>query len=94
LITLFLGLYLSFLANTLSVSLNTFWHIYCSASLIALGLVLFYAIVIINFFTPFALFYVKNLSMVVVSIQSALASLKSANVLQGRLSLSLIVLLS
>ena len=68
LITLFLGLHLSFLANTFSVSLNTFRHIYRFAGLIALGLVLFYAIVIINSPTPFALFYVKNLSVVVVSI--------------------------
>jgi hypothetical protein len=68
LITLFLGLHLSFLADTLSVSLNTFRHIYRSTGLIALSLVLFYAIVIINSPTPFALFYIKNLSAVVVSI--------------------------
>src|SRR5450432_3923101 len=78
LITLFLGPHLSFLADTLSVSLNTFRHIHRSASLMALSLVLFYAIIIINSPIPFTLFYVKNLSAVVVSIQSALASLKSA----------------
>jgi hypothetical protein len=68
LVTLFLGPHLSFLANTLGVSLSTFWHIYCSASLIALGLVLFYAIVIVTSSTAFALSDAKNLSAVVVSI--------------------------
>ena len=94
LITLFLGPHLGFLADALGVSLSTFRHIHRFAGLMALGLVLFHAIVIITSPTPFALFYVKNLSAVVVSIQSARASLKSADVLHGGSSLGLIVLLS
>jgi hypothetical protein len=74
LITLFLGPHLSFLADTLGISLRTFQHIHRSAGLMALGLVLFHAIVTVTSPTAFALSDAKNLSAVVVSIQSALAS--------------------
>jgi hypothetical protein len=74
LVTLFLGPHLSFLADTLGVSLSTFRHIHRSAGLMALGLVLFHAIVIVTSPTAFTLSNAKNLSAVVVSIQSALAS--------------------
>jgi hypothetical protein len=81
LVALFLGLHLSFLADTLGVSLSTFRHIHRSAGLMALGLVLFHAIVIITSPAAFALSGAKNLSALVVSIQSALASLKSTDLL-------------
>ena len=68
LVALFLGLHLSFLANTLSVSLSTFWHIHRFASLITLSLVLFHAIVIITSLAAFALFSAKNLFALVISI--------------------------
>lgn len=67
LIPLFLGPHLSFLADVLGVSLSTIQCIHRSSSLMSLGLVLFYVLVIVTSNTAFTLFSTKNLSAVVVS---------------------------
>jgi hypothetical protein len=93
-ILLFLGLYLSFLADILGVLLSTFRLIYCSAGLVSPGLVFFYTLVIVISGTAFVLSDTKNLPAVIVSIQLVLAVLLSTNLLQGRLFFGFIVVLS
>jgi hypothetical protein len=66
LIPLFLGPHLSFLADILGVSLNTFRYMHRSAALMSSGLVLFHALTVISR-TAFALHGAKNRSAVVVS---------------------------
>ena len=79
LMPLFLGPNLSFLADTLGVSLSTFRRIHRSAGLMSSGLVLFHFLVIISH-TAFALRGAKNLSAAVVSTTLSFGFWQSINI--------------